>query len=175
MAKRLPTIYLAGAIRDNRPEDAAWRELFIQTLNGLAVFLNPLAGKKFNSVTNTWSLYGHKHGTKQAGGRYIVKKDFWSVDRADILVINMLSLAERYPFIGSLIEYGRATKTGALVFCIVPEKYTGHGHTAETFGLHPFIEENSAIVFHDVESCVSFLKGELLASSGIDPHYGGTS
>lgn len=167
-AVKLPVIYLAGAIRNNRYDDIAWREEVIANLNGLAIFLNPLAGKVFDPKTEKWTIY---NGTPSMGS-YFVKKDFWCVERADMVIFNLNCLVEGYPTIGSLIEFGRTTGTGALIYTIIDPTYTGHTHK-DDFKLHPFIEENSAMVFQDVASCVSFLEGELRVSSGLDSHYSG--
>lgn len=167
-ALKLPTIYLAGAIRDNRREDILWREDVIDQLSGYAIFLNPLAGKIFDQKTGQWTVY---NGSSPQS-RYIVKKDFWCVDHADILIANLNCLMEGYPTIGSLIEFGRTTRSNTLIYSIIGSDYKGHGHKG-SFGLHPFILENSAMVFQDVASCVSFMKGELKAMSGLDPHYSG--
>ncbi len=168
MASKLPTIYLGGAIRDNRQEDILWREQVIIELQGLAVFINPLAGQKWHPETSTWSTYDGSFATS----KYLVKKDFHNVDKTDILVVNFQCLTEGYPTIGSLIEFGRATRNDTLIYSIVDPSYRGHGHKG-MYDLHPFIEENSAMVFKNVPSCVSFLKGELKATSGLDPHYAG--
>ena len=168
MSFKLPTIYLAGAIRDNRLDDIQWREDIIRELAGFAVFLNPLAGKIFDQITGKWTVYNES--TSQS--RYIVKKDFWCVDHADILIINLNCLVEGYPTIGSLIEFGRTTRSSTLIYSIIDPNYKGHGHKG-MYGLHPFILENSAMVFQDVASCVSFMRGELKATSGLDPHYAG--
>lgn len=167
-AVKLPTIYLAGAIRNHRDDDIEWREEVMDQLLGMATFLNPLAGKVFDPKTEEWTIY---NGTPSAA-RYIVKKDFWCVDRADIVIFNLNCLVEGYPTIGTLCEFGRSTGTGALIYTIIDPNYTGHEHGA-SYKLHPFIEENSAMVFQDVASCVNFLEGELRVSSGLDPHYWG--
>lgn len=164
-----PMIYLAGAIRDGIDGDIIWREDAIRRLDGFAIFLNPLAGKSFDLETKKWSMNG-----VYPGAREIVKQDFWCVDNADIIVANFLSLADGYPSIGTLVEFGRATKTGALIYSIVATNYTGHENTA-MFRLHPFIEENSAAVFYDVRSCIDFLQAHLFALSGYDPHFRGYS
>jgi len=168
MSFKLPTIYLGGAIRDNRPEDILWREEVIRELQGFAVFINPLAGQVYHPETDTWTTYNDT----LAPSNYLVKKDFHNVDKSDILIVNFNCLMEGYPTIGSLIEFGRATKSSSLLFSIIDPDYRGHGHKG-MYDLHPFIKENSAMVFKDVPSCVSFVRGELKATSGLDPHYSG--
>jgi nucleoside 2-deoxyribosyltransferase len=164
---KMPVIYLAGAIRDNHPEDIQWRESVLQTCKGLAIFLNPLAGKTYHEDTKEWTVSGHK-----SGARFIVKHDFWCVDRSDIIVFNFRALSEKYPNIGTLIEFGRATGRGALLYSIVDPAYTGHGNSA-MFKLHPFIEENSAAVFPTMPDAITFLKQHLVTLSGVDAHYKG--
>lgn len=162
-----PTIYLAGAIRDSHPEDIEWREEMIMKLKDRATFLNPLGGKTFNKTTKDWRASG-----VVPGGRFIVKHDFWAVDVSNIVVFNFIALADRYPNLGTLIEFGRSTGTGALIYSIVPTTYTGHDN-AKLFHLHPFIEENSAVVFPNVQECIDFLSEHLLVLSGVNPHFSG--
>lgn len=168
MSKRLPTIYLVGAIRDDRQEDIEWRERVIAALGDQAVFLNPLAGKTFNPETKAWSMTA---GVKP-DARYIYKQDIWCVDRADVVIANMTSLAEKYPSIGSLMELGRATARGALIFTILDAGYTGHENQA-LYKLHPFIEQSSTATFTSVDDCIEFLSRQLDVLSGAFPRFDG--
>lgn len=168
MNARYPTIYLAGAIRDNRSEDITWREDVMQELDGLAVFLNPLGGKTFNPRTREWRMSGIASTAPR-----IVKHDFWCVDRADIVLANMTSLAEGYPSIGSLFELGRASGTGALLYVVIEQGYLGHQNGA-MYGLHPFIEQNAAAVFNSIAETVTFMRRHLGVLSGADTGFDGT-
>lgn len=164
-AKRLPTVYLAGAIRDGHHEDIAWRERVITALGDLAVFLNPLAGKRYDPSTRMWTKCGIP-----SAARLIVAHDFWSIDHADVILFNLHALQEGYPNIGTLIEFGRATARKCLIYVILGTGYTGHA--SEMFQLHPFLEENSAIIFPTVEEAITYLRsGGLTTLSGETPHY----
>lgn len=162
---RLPTLYLAGAIRDGVEDDIRWRERVLDACQDLAVFLNPLAGKHFNAETRTWSVSGIP-----STARLIVKHDFWCVDRADIVVFNFRALSQKYPNIGTLVEFGRATSRGTILYAIVDPDYSGHENPT-MFRLHPFIEENCAAIFDTVEQCVNYLRRELPCLSGARPWY----
>ena len=157
-------IYLAGAIRDGNADDVAWREKMIGKLEKQAIFLNPLGGKTYNPETKMWTASGVKPIAS-----FTVKHDFWCVDRADMVVFNFRALTEKYPNIGTLVEFGRATSRGGLIYSIVNPTYTGHENTA-LFKLHPFLEENSAAVFPTVDSCIEFMRRHLEVLSGRDPH-----
>lgn len=163
------TIYLAGSIRDGNEEDIGWRELFCEAFADAphVRILNPLAGKSFNAKEKTWIMSGIA-----PTGKAIVHLDFWAIDNADIVVFNMLSLAEGYPSLGSLIEYGRATARRALIFTVVPKQYKGHSHSI--YKLHPFVAETSAHVFHNVSDCLSFLLRHVPVLAGENPWYKGT-
>ena len=166
--EKILTIYLAGAIRDGHPEDVAWREAVIIALEGLPVrILNPLAGKTYDLTTKSWSASGVPSTAK-----FIWAHDRWSVDECDIAVFNFRALSQGYPNIGTLVEFGRATKVGALIYSIVDPDYTGH-ENAKMYKLHPFLEEPSASVFPDVASCIVFLKKHVAALSGRFPGFGG--
>ena len=167
MSGNIPSIYLVGAIRDGRKDDIDWRDNMIDALDRQAVFLNPVGGKRFNPETKAWDMSGIPPKAE-----VIVKHDFWCVDKADIIIANMTSLAEGYPSIGSLIEIGRATARGSLIYIILDPNYQGHGNLA-MFKLHPFLAQNAAATFDTVDSCITFLSRHLNVLNGMDPYYDG--
>lgn len=160
-------IYLAGAIRDGHPEDIEWRETFIKALKDIAIILNPLAGKKFDPVKKKWYLYN-----RSASGEMVVPHDFWMVENSNIIIFNFLALAEGYPNIGTLVEFGYATAGHALIYSIIPKGYIGHGNLAQ-FKLHPFLARNSAIIFQGTDSCLEFLIRWVQSLDGTKPEYKG--
>jgi nucleoside 2-deoxyribosyltransferase len=160
-------VYLAGAIRDNRPEDVEWRESVITALDGLAVFINPLGGKVFDVGAKKWTLSGVPSTLTT-----IVRHDAWSVDRCDIVLANVTALAERYPNIGTLIELGRAWGRGKLIYLILERGYTGHENSG-MYSLHPFLADIAAVCFESTEAAVSFLGRHLRALSGVNPRFDG--
>lgn len=162
-------IYLAGAIRDERPEDIEWREEFISHLSDSAIFLNPVGGKTYNKLTKEWLMSG-----QPAGADAIVGHDFWCVQHSDIVVFNFTALAEKYPNIGTLIEFGYARCRGdkVLRYSILDKDYTGHENVS-MFKLHPFIEKNSSMVFHSLLDCRKYLAGHLKVLSGAYARFGG--
>ena len=161
------TLYLSGAIRDNHPEDIGWREEVIAALHGYPVcILNPLGGK-VHHPDGSWTVSGIP-----SKASVIVAHDFWAVDHSDIIVTNFRALSQKYPNIGTLIEFGRGTARGCLMYSIIDPDYTGHENT-KMFQLHPFIELNSAAIFNTVAECVTFLRSHLQVLSGFDPHFKG--
>lgn len=162
-------MYLAGAIRDDHiEEDVGWRREVIMALADIPVaILNPLAGKTYNKRTHDWDM----HGIVPTAS-VIVPHDFWCVDHADIALFNFRSLTQKYPNIGTLVEFGRATGTGALIYSIVDTDYTGHGN-AKLYKLHPFISRNSAAVFNTVQEAIEFISESALALTGDNPHFSG--
>lgn len=159
------TIYLAGSIRDGVDYDIYWRERVINDLSEVAKFINPLGGKKYNASTKHWTVSGIP-----STSRLIVKHDFWAVDRADIVLFNFAALSDKYPNIGTLVEFGRATGTGALIYSIIEKGYKGH-ENANMFDLHPFLAENSAVVFDTLDDCVYFLLNHIPVLTGDHPHF----
>ena len=160
-----PTIYLAGSIRDGHPEDVAWRENFIDLVGYNATILNPLGAKKFEPESGIWTMSGII-----AEAKHIVKQDFWCVDRADIVVANLLSLAEGYPSIGTVMEMGRATYTNTLIYAIVAAGYAGHENKG-VFNVHPFLDQCIAQAFPTVKSCFDFVVPHLQMLSGDQPRF----
>jgi hypothetical protein len=175
----LPLVYLAGSIRDGNEPDIQWREDVIAALGTpihtgagpgqLARFLNPVGAKTYNPETKEWRIVN-----RPSGARIIVRQDFWCVNRADIVLFNFRALSQKYPNIGTLVEFGAAANRypHCLIYSIVDPEYTGHENTA-MFHLHPFIEENSAVVFATVPDAIEYLKGYLPVLSGQNPHFGG--
>ena len=151
----LPAVYLAGAIRDGEEGDIVWREWTIEMLKHTARLLNPLGGKQYRD--GSWSLHGYK-----PRGSVIVPHDFWMVDQCQVLVANFLAMAERYPCIGTLIEWGRATRRDVLRYAI----------WSPSIPLHPFVGENAALVFSSVEACIDFLRRHLPVLAGVQPAFG---
>ena len=162
-----PTIYLAGAIRDGVADDIAWREETITALGKIANIINPMGGKSFDEATGLWHVSG-----VPSGARLIVKHDFWAVDRADIVIFNFTALTQKYPNIGTLVEFGRATATGALIYSIIDDKYEGHDNKGMKYGLHPFLAETSACVFQTVSDCINFCVRHIPVLTGETPRYG---
>ncbi len=160
-----PVVYLAGAIRNGVAEDIEWRERAIRALGDIATVLNPLAGKTYHPETQTWTLFGDP-----PSGRAIVSYDFWCVDQSDVFIFDFRALGVGYPNLGTLIEYGRATTRGAVVFIVLPEGYCGHGN-GSMYALHPFLAENAARVFTDMDECIDFAGCQLIALSGLASSY----
>jgi len=166
-----PTMYLAGAIRDNNAADIAWREFVIKEVGDVATIWSPVAGKTFCPETKMWDM-----GGVVPLAPVIVDHDFWHVDNANINLFNFTALSEGYPNIGTLIEFGRATKSkGAgrcVIYTVIDPAYAGHGNVG-LFKLHPFIQYNSSIIFPTIEALTTFLKRYLPAFTGQDPRFGG--
>jgi nucleoside 2-deoxyribosyltransferase len=162
------TIYLAGAIRDTHPEDWEWREDFISRYAGEGIrILNPLGAKTFNPLTKEWKMSGIKAAAKE-----ITKQDLWCVKRSDIVIANLLALAEGYPNIGTLMEFGAAIDQQKLIYTIIPGGYSGHANPGN-FKLHPVIDQFSAAVFNDLEAFYSFFDSHISMLTGEQPSWGG--
>jgi len=166
MANRVLTIYLAGAIRDDRPEDIQWREDVIKALREMPVrVLNPLAGKM--CAGGVWSINGVPSSAK-----FITKHDKWCVEQSDIVLFNFRALSQGYPNIGTLVEYGMAVQRGVVIYVVVDPDYSGH-ENAKMYKLHPFLEEFAAQVFPDMEAALAFLRRHVLALCGKSPSFEG--
>jgi hypothetical protein len=150
-------IYLAGSIRDGVPEDFLWRERAIAKIpSANTTIFSPLAGKSYDPETKKWWLYGDNVPTS----RYIVHADYWCVDRADMLLVDLRSLADGYPSIGTVAEWGRSTARSILRLVTVAPNQKGAN---AMFGLHPFIAEHAAQVFTDVDQMIAFAARHVLA------------
>jgi len=166
MADQVVTMYLAGSIRDGNLEDIKWREDVIDALKGLPVrILNPLAGKTYED--GKWSVSGVPSQAK-----FITKHDQFYVRQADIVLFNFRALTQKYPNIGTLVEYGWATNNvkPTLVYVIVDPEYKGHESTV-MYNLHPFIEQFAAQVFDTTADAIEFLKRHIKVISGRNPSF----
>lgn len=165
MAEKILSIYLAGSIRDGVPYDIAWREKVITELADLPVrIMNPLAGK--TQIDGVWSCSG-----VPSSANFITKHDEWYVRQSDAVLFNFNALVEKYPNIGTLVEFGMAVALGKLIYVIIDPDYVGHVST-RMYNLHPFISEFAAQVFKDTADAIAFLKRHLLALSGRNSRYG---
>ena len=151
-------IYLAGAIRDGRAEDIEWRERIISDLAGMATWLNPLGDRWYDPHTGHWSMSGI---TPSAS--IIVPHDFWMVEHSDIIIFNLTAMAEGYPNIGTLVEFGHATALHPR-----PLLYTV---TSQPQRLHPFLSESSAAVFGFMVTLTDFLRRHLPVLEGSQPRF----
>lgn len=158
------TVYLAGSIRDGVEEDIAWRERAITALDPeYCTVLSPLAGRQYNADTKIWSLYGGN----VPDSKYIVHADYWCVDRADLFLVDLRSLATGYASIGTISEWGRSTARSILrLVTVAPNQKGGNA----MFGLHPFIEQHAAKVFNDIDEMIKFARNYIRAVT-INPNY----
>lgn len=164
-------LYLAGAIRDNEEQDIVWREHTAMALmpfiqQGLLRIISPLGGKQFNAKTGKWTISG-----EETSAAHIVAQDFWAIDRADLAVFNLLSLAQGYPSIGTLMELGRATGRSTLRYIIAPPAFQGHANKGTFAGLHPFVERNASMCFESVERWLNFMMRHMPVLAGVDPRF----
>lgn len=168
------TIYLAGAIRDDHPEDIEWREELITRLDEETDFstyssvriINPLGNKSYDAKTKVWSV-----ATIPTNPKGIFRQDLWSVSRADIVVANLIALGEGYPNIGTLMEVGAAASLNKLTYSIIPAGVEGHQNAM--FKLHPFLQEASTEIFPSVKECGDFLVSHLGMLTGAEPNFKG--
>lgn len=173
---KLPVIYLAGAIRDDHPEDIEWRERMIERLKHSATILSPLGGKTrterppyrpgecSSEPRVKWTQFGRAIPPKK-----IVLQDWWCVDNSNIVVANVTSLAEGYPSIGTMMELGRATARGSLIYLIMERPVVGHANAM--YGVHPFLEVNAADVFTSLDEALDGMACLCDAYSGRRPSY----
>jgi nucleoside 2-deoxyribosyltransferase len=116
--KTLPAVYLAGPIRT--AEDYVWRKRFTEEYAGRFLFRIPsdivTAGMKVNDGL---TVFGPK-------AYMTYRTDLDLIDRSDILVANLLPMADGYPAIGTLFELGYARAKGKLIFIVADDKRKEH-------------------------------------------------
>jgi nucleoside 2-deoxyribosyltransferase len=126
-----PAIYLAGPIRGI--QDYEWRKQFVEEYKKELTFRVPFD----SALIQTKSQPGFK-----PGGYMAYRMDLDLVDRSDMVVANLLPMADGYPAIGTLFEIGYARAKGKLIFIVADEQRKQHPFLAfGADGLYPSFEE----------------------------------
>lgn len=166
------TMYLAGPIRANVKYDWMWRQMVIantrewQESQDLRI-LNPMAGNFHDTEQNVV----YTSGVPITDG-HINQQDLWCLQHSDIVLFNFSGLADGYPCIGSLVEWGRAIDQAILRYVIWPKEFT----SSESMGvgkIHPFIEQNATEIFPETKHAITFLQRHLPVLLGTHPDYEG--
>jgi nucleoside 2-deoxyribosyltransferase len=129
--KDIPRTYLCGPIRDDR--DYLWRKEFVEEYEGRMQFRIPS-----DIITDDLS----KLSRFSPASYMTYRTDLDLIDRSDILVANLLPMADGYPAIGSLFEIGYARAKGKLIFIVADSKRKEHPFLAfGADGLYSSFEE----------------------------------
>jgi nucleoside 2-deoxyribosyltransferase len=125
-----PTVYLAGPIRG--VEDYLWRKDFVEEYKYELTFRIP-------SDVITMDMSKLRKFGPAAYMTY--RTDLDLIDRSDIIVANLLPMAEGYPAIGTLFEVGYARAKNKLIFILAFDKQKEHPFLAfGADGLYPSME-----------------------------------
>jgi len=148
MNKKQYTIYLAGPISGLSYDDAV--NVFVDRsieLRGMGYnVIHPMLGKEY--LRNELKLKEHGYKNPQSTNHAIVQTDFWRVDRADILYVD-LTLGKERTSIGTVAEMSRAFAKNKLVVTVLPK---------ENIHRHAFILEMSSLIFETTEDAEDFLR-----------------
>ena len=132
-----PTIYLCGPIRG--AHDYVWRKQFVEEYKDELTFRIP-------SDVVTMDVEKLRKFGPAAYMTY--RTDLDLIDRSDMLVANLLPMAEGYPAIGSLFEIGYARAKGKLIFIVADNTRKCHPFLAfGADGLYPSFDELN-VFFH---------------------------
>jgi nucleoside 2-deoxyribosyltransferase len=145
MESCMSKLYLAGAIRDDHPEDVKWRTDTAFALAEHYHILNPLMGKSFHQ-THGWLM----HDKVRATGDIFVHRDLAMIHKADVMLANLSALADGYPCIGTLMELGIAMERRLLTVVVGPYSVCNH----------PFIAAMSYRRVSSVALAIDWLKAE---------------
>jgi|SRR5208282_4005121 len=129
--KTKPTVYLAGPIRGE--QDYVWRKQFVNEYENEMQFRIP-------SDIITMDMNKLRNFGPAAYMTY--RTDLDLIDRSEIVVANLLPMADGYPAIGTLFEIGYARAKGKLIFIVADAKRKEHPFLAfGADGLYPGFEE----------------------------------
>ncbi len=131
MSTQKPTVYLAGPIRGI--EDYIWRRQIVKEYQDELVFHIPS-----DIVTMDISKL-----RKFGPASYMTyRTDLDLIDRSEMVIANLLPMADGYPAIGTLFELGYARAKGKLIFLVADGKRKEHPFLAfGVDGLYPNFEE----------------------------------
>jgi|SRR5208283_2344435 len=143
-----PSCYLAGPIRG--VEDYVWRKAMTEEYANELVFRIP-------SDIVTMDLTKLR---KFGPASYMTyRTDLDLIDRSDMVIANLLPMADGYPAIGSLIEIGYARAKNKLIFVVAD------GVRKE----HPFLAFGADGLYRDFETLGTFLHKYLGVLNGQCP------
>jgi nucleoside 2-deoxyribosyltransferase len=126
----VPSVYLCGPIRGEH--DYVWRKQFVNEYGSQMQFRIP------SDIVTMDTTKLHKFGP---ASYMTYRTDLDLIDRSDIVVANLLPMADGYPAIGSLFEIGYARAKGKLIFIVADEKRKEHPFLAfGADGLYPSFE-----------------------------------
>lgn len=136
--KNVPAVYLAGPIRTEA--DYRWRKEFVAEYEGELQFRIPS-----DILSKDVKKANQKDGNLRKFGpaAYMTyRTDLDLIERSDMIVANLLPMAEGYPAIGTLFEIGYARAKGKLIFIVADEVRKAHPFLAfGADGLYPSLEE----------------------------------
>jgi nucleoside 2-deoxyribosyltransferase len=124
--KYIPSVYLAGAIRTE--QDYVWRKDFVREFKNKFLFRIP------SDIITMGVNKGMGQFNPTAYMTY--RTDIDLIDRSEIVVANLLPMADGYPSIGTLFEVGYARAKGKLLFIVADAKRKEHPFLA--FGADGF-------------------------------------
>ena len=132
-----PAVYLAGPIRNE--DDYIWRKQFVEEYAGKLQFRIP-SDILTHDITSANTANGKLRSFAPAA--YMTyRTDLDLIDRSDIVVANLLPMADGYPAIGTLVEIGYSRAKGKLIFIVADEIRKQHPFLAfGADGLYPSFE-----------------------------------
>lgn len=139
--------YLAGAIRGR--EDYRWRQIVTEKYMGYVKMLSP----------SDIGVNADKLRQFDGSAYMTYRTDLHLIDSSDGVIVNLSSMDEGYPSIGTLIEIGYAIKAGKHILI----------HCSEKLRQHPFIAFGGAGVFTIWNDLFRYLDGLLEVHSGSSP------
>lgn len=135
--------YLAGAIRG--PEDYFWRQAIRTLYPGLQCLIPSDIGVDASKLRN------------RGGSAYMTfRTDLDLIDKADMVLVNLLALDDGYPCLGTLFELGYAHARGKHILIVC----------SEATRTHPFIAFGGAGVFTSFDEMGGYLKKYLKVTDG---------
>jgi nucleoside 2-deoxyribosyltransferase len=138
-------VYLAGYIHDKVMDQCVgWRNKIKEIFNHdpRLGFLDPLDGQEIHQITKSGLIC-------PIAGSFLVARDRFSVDRADIVVANLCRFGESRVPIGTLFEICWAAERKIPIIVITDE---------DQFHLHPFMITYASVIVENIDEAVVYLK-----------------
>lgn len=150
-SRHLLTVYLAGPITGfPYATSLAWRRDLVADLAEHAPHLTCLDPLRAKEHLAELELVPDEAGPgSQLGNAGVVARDLWDIDRADVVLINLLGATT--VSVGAMVELGWATAKGKLVMVMLDDD-SDNPHN------HLFVRELASVLVSSVEAAATVLR-----------------
>ena len=155
MSKML-NAYLAGALRTI--DDYKWRKEITERFEGRLICFTPpdILSEKPNDKSLLAGPEWFKVQKFRPKNYMTQRTDLFLIDKADIVIANLLALSDGYPCIGTLVEMGYARGKDKFILSVSSPDYKAH----------PFVGFTADGAFNTIEEMIEYLDHVVSTTTG---------